>query len=78
MVNVHDKGSHRKCSAEVNCLKFDILKAVTVMITVIWDVTPCSLVDCYTHIGGTVASNRVEGCPLKQCDSVILADSIFK
>jgi hypothetical protein len=30
---------------------FDVLTEVTVDITVIWDVTPCSLLDCYRLFG---------------------------
>jgi hypothetical protein len=36
-----------------NNVSFEILKPVTMKVTVLWDVTPCSLVDLYPSFGGT-------------------------
>jgi hypothetical protein len=34
-------------------VRFEILMALTIMITIFWDVMPCSLVEVYTHSWGT-------------------------
>jgi hypothetical protein len=34
------------------CMIFDVFKAVSVMVPVLWNVAPCNLVDMYQHFGG--------------------------
>jgi hypothetical protein len=48
-----------KCFSKIhsNIVRTDVLMAVNMKNTVIWDVTPCNLVRVYRRFGGTVSSS---------------------
>jgi hypothetical protein len=37
-----------RCTAKM--MRFEVLSAVSIMITVVWDVTPCRLVDIHRSV----------------------------
>jgi hypothetical protein len=47
---IHD---HTKEELEWKDLRHEAVKVVKVKITIVWDVTPCKLVDIYERFGGT-------------------------
>jgi hypothetical protein len=47
-------------STSTKTVKFNVLTATTMEITVFWGVTPCSLVECYQRFGGELEDEYAE------------------